>query len=86
MFENLLEQYQKLPIDSKREKNIEEMKLVLAMLQLLCEKRNIKYQEIKVPEETAFNDEDDYLDSMYTYITAIKEELGSYVLEIEKNN
>ena len=86
MFDKLLEQYQKLPIDSKREKNIEELKLVLAMLQLLCDKRNIKYQDIKVGEETTFQDEDDYLDSIYTYITAIKEELGSYVLEIEKNN
>lgn len=86
MFDKLLEQYQKLPIDSKREKNIEELKLVLAMLQLLCDKRNLKYQDIKVGEETTFQDEDDYLDSIYTYITAIKEELGSYVLEIEKNN
>lgn len=86
MFDKLLEQYQKLPIDSKREKNIEELKLALAMLQLLCDKRNLKYQDIKVGEETTFQDEDDYLDSIYTYITAIKEELGSYVLEIEKNN
>jgi len=85
VFENLLEQYQKLPIDSKREKNIEELKLVLAMLQLLCDKRNLKYQEIKVSDQTTFRDEDDYLDDIYTYITAIKEELGSYVLEIEKD-
>lgn len=86
MFENLLEQYQKLPIDSKREKNIEELKLILAMLQLLCDKRNLKYQEIKISDQTSFQDEDEYLDSIYTYITALKEELGSYVLEIEKDN
>ena len=86
MFENLLEQYQKLPIDSKREKNIEELKLVLAMLQLLCDKRNLKYQEIKISDQTSFQDEDAYLDSIYTYITALKEELGSYVLEIEKDS
>ena len=27
------------------------------MLQLLCDKRNLKYQDIKVGEETTFQDE-----------------------------
>lgn len=84
MFENLLEQYQKLPVDSKREKNIEELKLVVAMLQLLCDKKHIKYPDINLVDIDAFENESEYLDTIYTYITALKEQLGSYILEIEK--
>lgn len=84
MFENLLEQYQKLPVDSKREKNIEELKLVVAMLQLLCDKKHIKYPDINLVDIDAFENESEYLDTIYTYITALKEQLGSYVIEMEK--
>ena len=86
MFEELLKEYQKLPIDSKRDKNIEEVKLVVAMLQLLCEKKQIKHDEIDIPELTNIEDENEYLDLMYIYITRLKEELGSYVLFSENNN
>ena len=84
MFENLLEQYQKLPVDSKREKNIEELKLVVAMLQLLCDKKHIKYPDINLVDIDAFENESEYLDTIYTYVTALKEQLGSYVIEMEK--
>ena len=86
MFEELLKEYQKLPIDSKRDKNIEEVKLVVAMLQLLCEKNQLKHDEINIPELTNIEDENEYLDLMYIYITRLKEELGSYVLYSENNN
>lgn len=84
MFDELLEQYQKLPIDSKRNKNIEELKLIVALLQLLCDKKNIKYEEISLVDIDDFQNESEYLDTIYTYLTALKEQLGSYVLEIEK--
>lgn len=84
MFENLLEQYQKLPVDSKREKNIEELKLVVAMLQLLCDKKHIKYPDINLVDIDSFENESEYLDTIYTYVTALKEQLGSYVIEMEK--
>lgn len=84
MFEDLLEQYQKLPIESKREKNIEELKLVVALLQLLCDKKNLKYEEINLVDINNFQNESEYLDTIYTYITALKEQLGTYVIEIEK--
>lgn len=84
MFENLLEQYQKLPVDSKREKNIEELKLVVAMLQLLCDKKHIKYPDINLVDIDTFENESEYLDTIYTYVTALKEQLGSYVIEMEK--
>lgn len=84
MFENLLEQYQKLLVDSKREKNIEELKLVVAMLQLLCDKKHIKYPDINLVDIDSFENESEYLDTIYTYVTALKEQLGSYVIEMEK--
>lgn len=86
MFEGLLKEYQKLPIDSKRDKNIEEVKLVVAMLQLLCEKKQIKHDEIDIPNLNNIEDENEYLDLMYIYLTRLKEELGSYVLYNEKDN
>ena len=84
MFDELLQQYQKLPIDSKREKNIEELKLVVAMLQLLCDHKKIKYEDINIIDINNFQSESEYLNVIYTYITALKEELGSYILEVEK--
>ena len=84
MFEELLEQYQKLPIESKREKNIEELKLIIAMLQLLCEHKKIKYEEINIIDINNIQNESEYLNIIYTYITSLKEQLGSYVLEVEK--
>lgn len=84
MFEELLEQYQKLPIDSKREKNIEELKLVVALLQLLCDRKKIKYNDVKINEIKEFQDENEYLDAIYTYVTALKEQLGSYIIDTEK--
>lgn len=84
MFEELLEQYQKLPIESKREKNIEELKLIIAMLQLLCEHKKIKYEEINIIDINNIKNESEYLNIIYTYITSLKEQLGSYVLEVEK--
>lgn len=84
MFEELLKEYQKLPIDSKRDKNIEEVKLVVAMLQLLCEKKQIKHDEIDIPNLKGVEDENEYLDLMYIYLTRLKEELGSYVIYNEK--
>ncbi|MBQ7104977.1 MAG: hypothetical protein IJN90_03895 [Bacilli bacterium] len=84
MFEELLQQYQKLPIDSKREKNIEELKLVVAMLQLLCDHKKIKYEDINIVDTNSFQNESEYLNIIYTYVTALKEQLGSYVLEVEK--
>lgn len=84
MFEELLEQYQKLPIESKREKNIEELKLIIAMLQLLCEHKKIKYEEINIIDINKIQNESEYLNIIYTYITSLKEQLGSYVLEVEK--
>ena len=85
MFEELLKEYQKLPIDSKRDKNIEEVKLVVAMLQLLCEKKQIKHDEIDIPNLKGVEDENEYLDLMYIYLTRLKEELGSYVMYNEND-
>jgi hypothetical protein len=84
MFEDLLKEYQKLPLDSKRDKNLEEVKLVVAMLQLLCEKKNIKHDEIDIPDINNLEDENEYLNLMYIYLTRLKEELGNYVLYNEK--
>ena len=54
------------------------------MLQLLCDKKHIKYPDINLVDIDAFENESEYLDTIYTYITALKEQLGSYVIEMEK--
>lgn len=86
MFEELIEEYKKLPSDSRREKIIEELKLVVALLELLCDKKDIKYQDLTVDELLNSKDEDKFLEIAYSYITILKETLGSYVMEIEKNS
>ena len=84
MFEELIKTYDNLPINSKREKNLEELKLVLAMLELLCDRENIKYEK-KVIEDVSISSESDYENIVYSYVTLIKERLGSYVLnDIER--
>lgn len=85
MFDELLQHYQKLSIDSKRLKNIEELKLVIALLQLICDRKKIKYQDIKLDDVKEYKDENEYLDILYTYVTALKEQLGSYVIDNENN-
>jgi len=85
VFDELLQHYQKLSIDSKRLKNIEELKLVIALLQLICDRKKIKYQDIKLDDVKEYKDENEYLDILYTYVTALKEQLGSYVIDNENN-
>lgn len=86
MFEELIEEYKKLPSDSRREKIIEELKLVVALLELLCDKKDIKYQDLTIDELLNSKDEDKFLEIAYSYITALKETLGSYVMETEKDS
>ena len=86
MFDELLEEYKKLSIDSKKEKNIEELKLVVAMLQLLCDRNGIKYENIRIDNLTNIKNDHEYLSLIYTYITVLKEELGSYILDVEKKD
>ncbi len=84
MFEELIKAYDNLPINSKREKTKEELKLVLATLELLCDNHGIKYDK-KVIDDTNITSESDYEDIIYSYITLIKERLGSYILnDIER--
>jgi hypothetical protein len=80
MFEELIKAYDNLPINSKREKTREELKLVLATLELLCDREGIEYEK-KAIDDTNITSESDYEDIIYSYITLIKERLGSYVLK-----
>ena len=79
MFEELIKAYDNLPINSKREKTREELKLVLATLELLCDKNNIKYDKKQI-EDNNITSESDYENVIYAYITLIKERLGSYII------
>ena len=79
MFEELIKAYDDLPINSKREKTKEELKLVLATLELLCDKKGIKYEK-KAIDDNNYTDESEYEDIIYSYITLIKERLGSYII------
>lgn len=84
MYQNLLEEYKKLSNESKKEKIIEELKLVVALLQLLCDHHNIVYEKLEVEELINFKNDDIFLDTVYSYITSLKEQLGHYVLENEE--
>ena len=87
MFTEVIENYKKLSIADKRQEIVDELKLMVAIFEKLCEDNNIAYREIKSREildlkkgeETA----SDYLEAIFVYIEYLKEVLGSYLERIE---
>lgn len=81
MFEDLMASYKLLDNNDKRQKNIEELKLMIALLENLCRENNIQYRPIKSKEILDINNgnesESDYLEALFVYIEYLKEVLGS---------
>ncbi len=82
MYEELIKSFSNLSLENKKEKNIEELKLISATLELLCDQKNIKYK--KNTTNYSIENEDDFQNYLYGELVAIKEELGAYIIENEK--
>lgn len=83
MFEQVIENYKRMSIPDKRQENLKELKLMVAILEKLCVDYNIPYREIKSPEildlDNGYESEDDYLEATFVYIEYLKEVLGGYL-------
>ena len=82
MYEELIKSFSNLSLENKKEKNIEELKLISATLELLCDQKNIKYKKNR--NNYSIENEDDFQNYLYGELVAIKEELGAYIIENEK--
>lgn len=82
MFEKLMDDFKIKLLKEKREKIIEELKLMIIVLKKVCDDNNIVYQEIKSREiivlENPSCSEDDYLEALFVYVELLKVYLGSY--------
>ena len=83
MFADVIENYKKMTVKSKRETNIYEIKKLSAILEQLCVENNIPYREIKSKEIIDLKkddvSEDDYLEAEFVYISYLKEVIGAIV-------
>ena len=81
MFKEVLTNFDELSIVDKRKEIKEELVYLYLLYQKLCNTKGIQYREVIDEEVESFIDnaetEDDYLDSVYTYVEAIKEMIGS---------
>lgn len=81
MFDELMDSYKKLSINSKREANLKEIKKLVAITSALCEKNGIDYRDVKSKEVNDLNNdivlENDYLEAQFVYITYLKETIGA---------
>lgn len=80
-YDELIDAYSKLDVKTKRSKILEEIKFLISILQKICKDRNISYNELKCKEVLSLNDdaiEDEYLESLFSYVELLKELIGSY--------
>lgn len=82
MFEEYVAQYKNLDLKTKRDKIIEELKLMIVVLEKMCNDNNIPYREIKSQEILVLKEndysEEDYLEALFVYVEYLKEVLGCF--------
>ncbi len=79
MLENYILKYKDLPINSKREFLLKEVKELLNELENICKKKNINIDLLKSSSLIKNKDvlfEEDYYDLLFIYIIYIKEDLA----------
>lgn len=90
MNEPIVDAYLKLNKNSKREKLLYEIKVIIAVLQKICDDRGIVYSQIHSREILDLNSDDvseeDYLEALFVYVTFLKELVGCYFDEMESMN
>ena len=83
MFTEVIDNYKKLSISDKRQEIVNELKLMVAVFEKLCNDNNIQYRKIKSREildlKNGNETESDYLEAIFVYIEYLKEVLGSYL-------
>ena len=84
MFEDLIESYKLLPTKEKRNKLLQEFKLLIAAFEQICEEQNVAVNSIKSREILDLDDgnesEDDYLEALFVYLEYLKEVVSTAFL------
>lgn len=84
MFEEVIESYKLMALSDKREKLLYEIKVLIAVLEKMCEDKGIEFKTIKSNEILDLRDgnesEDDYLEATFVYIQYLKEVIGSLLI------
>ena len=83
MFENAVNEFDKLNVSDKKKRIIDEIKLMIVVMEKICIERKIDYRQVKSQEILALKQEniseDDYLTALYVYIEYLKEVMGAYL-------
>lgn len=84
-FGNYIDEFKKQSTTVKREENINSLKEIISLLDIVCEKEGVTYQYLKSNEIFDLNNEivseDDYLEGCLVYIENIKNIISKYLLE-----
>ncbi|MGN1338464.1 MAG: hypothetical protein ACI4WW_08325 [Candidatus Coprovivens sp.] len=74
--------YRKLSVEDKRNENINNLKVLIAVFESICDKKRIKYDKSKYKDylnRSNFVLEDEYLEGLFIYIDYLKELCGCYL-------
>lgn len=86
MFKEVLSSFEKMSVSDKRKEINSELLYLYLLYEKICATKNIQYRKVIDEEVQALIDnpetEGDYLNSVFTYVEAIKEMIGS-ILEQE---
>ena len=84
MFEDLVESYKLLPTKEKRNKLLQEFKVLIAAFEQICEEQNVEVNSIKSREildlDNGNESEDDYLEALFVYLEYLKEVVSTAFL------
>ena len=83
MFENAVNEFDKLNVSDKKKRIIDEIKLMIVVMEKICIERKIDYRQVISQVILALKQEniseDDYLTALYVYIEYLKEVMGAYL-------
>ena len=87
MFNEVIENYKRMSTADKRQEILNELKLLIAVFEKMCEDNGIEYRKIQSSEVLQLNDgketEDDYLEATFVYVEYLKEVLGALFDKIQ---
>ncbi len=88
-FDKIINEFQKLNTDTKKEKIIEDLKFLINYQTKLCELNNKKMNVIESKEINAFNpkisNENDFLKVVYAYLYMLKNANYEFICALSKN-
>lgn len=83
MFNEVIENYKRMSTSDKRQEILNELKLLIAVFEKMCEDNNLQYRKVHSDEildlDSGNETEEDYLEAIFVYVEYLKEVLGSLI-------